>query len=89
MAFTVDSRFDFIFQQFSRWFNRSSISFHCNRGFSIIFSAIDFTSSVFTFRLLNIQELVRISHEIEKFLLITVEGLSFTCIYRTVPVSTE
>ena len=63
--------------------------------FSIIFSAIDFISSVFTFRLLNIQELVWVSHEIEKFPLITVEGfdysrgLSFTSIYRTVPVSTE
>jgi hypothetical protein len=74
MAFTVDSRFDFIFQQFSHWFNRSSISFHCNRGFSIIFSAIDFISSVFTFRLLHIQELVWVSHEIKKFHLITIES---------------
>jgi hypothetical protein len=39
----------------------------------VIFSAIDFISSVFTFRLLNIQELVWISHEIEKFHLITIE----------------
>ena len=43
----------------------------------IIFSAIDFTSSVFTFILLNIQELVWVSHEIEKFPLITVEGFDY------------
>jgi hypothetical protein len=75
-VFTVDFIFDFIFQQFAQWFNRSSISFHCNRGFSIIFPAIDFISSaiVFTVRLLNIQELVWVSHEIKKFHLITIES---------------
>jgi hypothetical protein len=73
-VFTVDFIFDFIFQQFAQWFNRSSISFHYNRGFSIIFSAIDFISSVFTFRLLNIQELVWVSHEMKKFHLITIES---------------
>jgi hypothetical protein len=73
-VFTVDFIFDFIFQQFAQWFDRSSISFHYNQGFSIIFPASDFISSVFTFRLLNIQELVWVSHEMKKFLLITIES---------------
>jgi hypothetical protein len=37
-----------------------------------------FHLSVFMFRLLNIQELARISHEIEKFPLITVEGFDYS-----------
>jgi hypothetical protein len=48
------------------------------RSKNLIIFNHQFHLSVFMFKLLNIQELVWVSHEIEKFPLITVEGFDYS-----------